>query len=117
MNSHKSSYTVRGWEYRNDFHENFSDEDFDLISNIAYSSCKDYYVTPKAKLLRAHAHTEVMTNGVRMSNLQTYNYDNPSDIRMTSQTTSRSDDKYSIYTSYPSSINNGIYADMVKRTC
>lgn len=115
MNSHKSSYTVRGCEYRNDFHENFSDEDFNLISNIAYSSCKDYYVTPKAKLLRAHAHTEVMTNGVRMSNLQTYNYDNPSDIRMTSQTTSRSDDKYSIYTSYPSSINNGIYADMVKK--
>lgn len=115
MNSHKSSYTVRGCEYRNDFHENFSDEDFNLISNIAYSSCKDYYVTPKAKLLRAHAHTEVMTNGVRMSNLQTYNYANPSDIRMTSQTTSRSDDKYSIYTSYPSSINNGIYADMVKK--
>ena len=114
-NYDKSSYTVRGCEYRNDFHENFSDGDFNLISNIAYSSYKDYSVTPKAKLLRAHAHTEVMSNGVRMANLQTYNYDNPSDIRMTSQTTSRSDDKYSIYTSYPSSINNGIYADMVKK--
>ena len=115
MNSHKSSYTVRGCEFRNDFHENFSDGDFNLISNIAYSSYKDYSVTPKAKLLTSHAHTEVMSNGVRMANLQTYNYDNPSDIRMTSQTTSRSDDKYSIYTSYPSSINNGIYADMVKK--
>ena len=111
----KVNYTIRGREYRNDYCESFSEQELNLINSIVSVNYKDYSVTPKAKLLTSHAHTEVMTNGVRMSNLQTYNYANPSDIRMTSQTTSRSDDKYSIYTSYPSSINNGIYADMVKK--
>lgn len=115
MNSHKANYTIKGREFRNDFHENFSDMDFNLISNTVYSSYKDYSVIPKAKLLTSHVHTEVMPNGVKMTSLQTYNYDNPSDIRMTSQTISRSDDKYSIYTSYPSNIKNAIYAGMVEK--
>lgn len=115
MNSHKANYTIKGREFRNDFHENFADGDFNLINNITYASYRDYSVTPKAKLLMSHAHTEVMPNGVNMTSLQTYNYDNPSDIRITSQTTRRCDDQYCIYTSYPSSINKGIYADMVKK--
>lgn len=115
MNSHKANYTIKGREFRNDFHENFSDGDFSLIRNIAYPSYKDYRVTPKAKLLVAHSHMEITSNGVTMNTLQAYKYDNPSDIRMTSQAVSRNDDKYSIYTSYPSSLNNGIYADMVNK--
>ncbi len=111
----KVNYVIRGREYRNDYYENFSDQDLELINRIVNAEYKDYSVIPRAKLLVSHEHKEVMSNGVVMTELRTYGYNNPSDIRMTSLSISRGDDKYSIHTSYPSSINNGIYADMVKK--
>lgn len=111
----KMDYTIKGREYRNSFHESFSENDYKLIENIVYCDYKDYSVTPRAKLLMSHAHTEYMSNGVEATTLQTYGYGNPSDVRTTSRTVTRGNSGYTIYTSYPSSINKGVYSEMVKK--
>lgn len=72
-------------------------------------------MTPKAKLLYSQEHTEYMSNGVKSTTSHTYRYSNPSDVRMTSQSVMRGNSGYTIYTSYPSNINNGIYSEMVKK--
>lgn len=111
----KKKYTIQGREYRISFHENFSESDYNLINGIVYCDYKDYSVTPKAKLLYSQEHTEYMSNGVKSTTSHTYRYSNPSDVRMTSQSVMRGNSGYTIYTSYPSNINNGIYSEMVKK--
>lgn len=112
---YRTSYDIRGREYKNEFIEYFSDGELNLLKNITYGTYKDYSVTPKAKVLVSRTHTEYMSNGVNIVNKETYGYDNPSDIRLTSQTITQGSERYCIHTSYPSVINNGIYAEMVNK--
>lgn len=111
----KKDYTIRGREYRCNYHENFPANDVFLIPTNVYIDYKDYQVTPKAKLLVSQSHTEYMPNGTNMSTLQTYGYGNSTDIRMTSQTVTRGSNKYTVHTTYPSNINTGIYSEMVTK--
>lgn len=111
----KKDYTIRGREYRCNYHENFPANDVFLIPTNVYIDYKDYQVTPKAKLLVSQSHTEYMPNGTKMSTLQTYGYGNSTDIRMTSQTVTRGSNKYTVHTTYPSNINTGDYSEMVKK--
>lgn len=111
----KTSYSIKGREYRNPFFEMFSDNDLNSISNIVYSEYKDYTVTPKAKLLLSNTHTEYMSNGINITSVTAYKYDNQNDIRQTSQSFSQGSNNYSVHISYPSNINNGIYSEMVNK--
>lgn len=111
----KKRYTIKGREYRNNFQENFSDSELSLISSIVYGDYLDYSATPKAKLLVSQSHTEFMFNGTEITTSKVFKYENPSDIRQTSQIISQGEEEYSIHTSYPSKINNGIYAEMTER--
>lgn len=116
LSSHPSTnYTIQGREYRNDFHENFHDSDLNLIKHRVYGEHLDYNVTPRAKVLVSQTHTDFMSNGIEMTTSKVYKYENQSDIRITSQIISQGEEQYAIHTSYPSNINNGVYAEMVKK--
>lgn len=111
----RSNAIVEGREYRNDTNENFPDDDFYHVLLYAEFDMKDYQYRPKARLLSSETHTEYTSDGDTITTTKTYNYENPDDILMTSQTVTQGDDAYTVQTSYPSSINNGIYMDMVNR--
>lgn len=106
---------IVGREYRNDYIENFSEQDLNYLKDLVSSKYVTYSAMPKAKLLTSETHTDYLSNGVKMVKTKSYGYDNPTDIRMTSQIVSQGDEKYSIYTTYPSTIGTGVYAAMVEK--